>query len=57
MAAALQHIKEADEIGICIGIRIDQRMAHARLRREMDHVRKTVIGKQCRGSAVPESTG
>ena len=51
VAAAFEHIGKAGEIGVDIGVRIDQRMAHAGLRGEMDHVGKTVLLEQ-RGDAV-----
>ena len=46
--AAFENIGEADEIGIHIGVRIDQRMAHAGLRREMHHERKAMLREQGR---------
>ena len=53
VAAAFQHIDEADEICVHIGMRIDQRMPHAGLRREMDDEGKTMLGEQGRsGGAV-----
>ena len=51
VAAALEDVGEADEIGVDIGVRIDQRMAHARLRREMDDMGKAVTLEQ-RGHAL-----
>ena len=51
MAAAFEHVEEADEIGLRIGVRIDQRMAHAGLRREMDDVAETVRREQRRAIA------
>ncbi len=42
MAAAFEDVGEANEIGVDIGERIDQRMAHARLRREMNDTRKAM---------------
>src|SRR6185437_10747552 len=51
VTAAFENIGEADKIGIHVGIRVDQRIAHARLRGEMHDMRKPVLGKQC-GHAV-----
>src|SRR6185437_3566451 len=51
VAAAFENIGEADEIGVHIRMRIDQRIAHARLRGEMHDMRKPVLGEQ-RGNAV-----
>src|SRR6185437_16223498 len=51
VAAALEDIGEANEIGVHIRMRIDQRIAHARLRGEMHDMRKPVLGEQ-RGNAV-----
>ena len=33
--AAFEHVEEAGQVGVDIGVRIDQRMAHAGLRGEM----------------------
>ena len=46
VAAALEHVEEAGQVGIRIGIRIDQRMPHAGLCGEMHHVRKPVRREQ-----------
>jgi len=52
--ATLEHIEEAGEIGIGIGMRIDQRMTHAGLCGEMHDGRKAMRGKQFRnGLAIP----
>ena len=48
MPAALQHIEETDQIGVDIGVRVGERMAHARLRREMNHDRESIGLKQGR---------
>ena len=48
MPATLEHIEEASEVGIGIGIRIDQRMTHAGLRGEVHDGRKAMRGKQFR---------
>jgi hypothetical protein len=51
--AAFEHVEEAREIGVGIGVGIDQGMAHAGLRREMHDVRKAVDCEQPRhGLAV-----
>ena len=44
--AAFQHIEKTLEIGIGIGMRMVDRIAHAGLGGEMDHLRKAVLGKQ-----------
>src|SRR6266850_1112509 len=46
MPASLQHIEEADEIGIGIGMRMIDRMAHTGLCCEMDHHREPVCCKK-----------
>ena len=51
MAAAFQHVDEALQVGIHVGVRIGQRMAHAGLRGEMDDVGKLVRRKQRRDRA------
>ena len=38
--AALQHVEEADEVGVDIGVRVLERVAHAGLGREMHHDRR-----------------
>ena len=37
LPAALEHVEEAHQIGVDIGVRVFQRVAHAGLRREMHH--------------------
>ena len=44
--AAFQHVDETREIGVDIGMRMVDRIAHASLCREMHHFCKTVPGKQ-----------
>ncbi len=46
MPTSLQDIEESLEIGIGIGMGMIDRMAHAGLRRKMDHHRKPMFGKQ-----------
>jgi hypothetical protein len=48
VAAAFEHIEEAREIGIDIGVGIDQGMSHAGLRSEMHDGGKTIRRKQLR---------
>ena len=48
VAAAFQHIDEALQIGVDIGVRMRDRMAHAGLRREMHDMRKFVVLEQRR---------
>src|SRR5205823_5256021 len=40
------HVEEAGDIRLDIGVRIDQRMPHSRLRGEMHHLRKPPGGEQ-----------
>src|SRR5712672_1862103 len=51
MPTAFQHVQKPADVGIDVVVRRRERMTHARLGGEMDHVRKTVIGEQC-GDAV-----
>ena len=46
MPATFQHIDEALEIGVDIGMRMIDRITHAGLRREMHHPGKAVFGEQ-----------
>jgi hypothetical protein len=51
--ATLEHIEEACEVGVDIGMRIDQRMTHAGLRSEMHDIGKAMRSEQLRhGPAV-----
>ena len=53
VAAALEDVGEAGQIGIHIGVRIDQRIAHAGLRREMNHIGKAMLREQrCHALAI-----
>ena len=52
MAAAFEDRREADEVGIDIGERIDQRMPDARLRRQMDDGGKPVLREQRRDAVA-----
>ena len=55
VTAAFQDIGEADQIGVDIGIRVGQRVAHAGLGGEMHDVWKAVLGEQRgHGGAVGE---
>src|ERR1700731_4821269 len=45
---AFQDIEEAGEVCVRVGVRIDQRVAHARLGGEMDHVLEAVLREQLR---------
>ena len=47
-AAGFEDVEEADQIALRVGVRIDQRIAHAGLRREVDDALETVGGKQRR---------
>ncbi len=46
VAAALQHVEEADQVRLGIGVRVDEGVAHADLRTEIHHERKPVRGEQ-----------
>src|SRR3974377_326232 len=46
VAATFQNITEADAIGIDIGVRVDQRMANACLRREVYNKGKPMLAKK-----------
>lgn len=46
MAAGLQDVIEADDIGFDVHVRVVDRIPHARLRREVDHDVKLVLGKE-----------
>ena len=45
VAAAFENIEKAREIGVEIGMRILQRVAHARLRGEMHHRTEFAVAK------------
>ena len=47
LPAAFQHVEEADEVRIRIGVRLEQRMAHAGLRGQMNDMREAMRGEQC----------
>ena len=44
--ASLENIDEAFEICVDVSVWMIDRMAHARLRRKMDHHRELMFGKQ-----------
>ena len=46
MPAALQHVHEADDVAVDVGMRVLQRIAHAGLRRQVDHTVETLAGKE-----------
>src|SRR5579871_1961159 len=48
MPTALQHVQEPGNVGIDVVVWRRERMAHARLGREMDHLGKAVIREQRR---------
>ena len=53
MPAAFQYVQEALNIGVDIGVRVLQRVAHTRLRGKMHHLGKAVLRKQrFRGCAI-----
>ena len=46
MPAQLQHVDEADQVAVDVGVRILERVAHAGLRGEMDHAAEAVLVEQ-----------
>ena len=46
MPATFQHVEEAADIGVRVGVRVDQRMAHAGLGGEIHHIGKAVGREQ-----------
>ena len=48
MAAAFEHVQKSEQIGVRISVRIDQRMPHAGLRREVHDIVEPVRGEQVR---------
>ena len=54
LPAALEHVEEADEVGIDVGVRVLERVAHAGLRREMDHPLRPVSANSSRRPRVGE---
>ena len=52
MTTAFEDVGEAGKIGVDIGLRLDQRVAHAGLRGQMNHIGKAMLGEQ-RGDRVP----
>ncbi len=50
MAAAFEHVEKARQVGVDIGVRVLQRVAHARLGGEMDHHLRPHRGEQLRGA-------
>ena len=53
MPSTFEHVEEAREVGVNVGMRIDQRVTHAGLRGEMHDIGKAMRGEQFRhGAAV-----
>ena len=53
LPAAFEDVHKPDQIGVDISVRIDQRMADARLRGNVHHLPEAVIGEQlCHRVAV-----
>jgi hypothetical protein len=50
MAAAFEDVDEADQVAVDIGMRVLQRVAHAGLRREIDHALRAFC-REKRGDA------
>ena len=46
VAAALEDVHRPDDVGIDVGVRVLERVAHARLRGEMDDPLRPRLGKQ-----------
>src|SRR3974377_2511626 len=57
VAATFQNITEADAIGIDIGVRVDQRMANACLRREVYNKGKPMLAKKRGGCRAVREIG
>ena len=45
-AAALEQVGEADQVGLHVGLRVLERVAHARLRREMQHALRALASRR-----------
>ncbi len=52
MTAAFEHVEEAGQIGVQIGMRILQRVPHARLRREMHHWAELAVAEDRLGAGA-----
>src|SRR5579885_3245316 len=46
VAATLEHIEKAGDVGVNVGVRIDERVAHAGLRGEMHHPLRPGVGEK-----------
>ena len=46
VAAGLEHVDEADQVRLDVRVRIGQRIAHARLRRQVDHALRAKLGER-----------
>jgi hypothetical protein len=52
MPAAFEYVEKGHEIAIRVGMRIDERVSHASLASEVNHIRKTIFPKQRRSHAA-----
>ena len=48
MSATFQHVEKADDVGVRVGVRVDQRVAHAGLGGEIHHKGKAMGREQRR---------
>ena len=46
VATAFQHVQVTYQVSICVGMRVFQRVTHARLCGKMDHAVKFLIGEE-----------
>ena len=46
--AALEHVQRADDVAVDVGVRVLERVAHARLRGEVDHALELLAREQRR---------
>jgi hypothetical protein len=47
LATAFEHVHEADQIAVDVGVGVEQRVAHAGLGGQVDHALETFAGEQC----------
>ena len=52
VTAPFQHVEVAHQVGIGVGVRVVQRVAHPGLGGQMNDARKAPLGKECRHAAA-----